>query len=445
MTDDRDLHELAAPLLADPPHPPPPLDELERRVGRRRQRRARAIGLCSVVAVVLVAAGVLALPRDSELQVGDGTAATPTTQPPPPLEPGPVQLVVTPESAPVTTERNIEIRNTSSDDYTTCGTYDLFRWDGETWSPVVRVYFGGGGTMFGTYDLSQNTDECSWSPLTVAAGQSTNLGFDPDTSVWWAVIATAPPGTAPLADGWYELRADADGVDDRPLGRFEITDPAPAPSTSTTTSTGAEDEAPVSVDLYPLDLVPSGEILPSTVFVVDQDTIALAWTGGCNEPADRVTFDAHDGEIELRLHVGRFPVIDCMGEPDDWMVTFDVPFTITDRVRLVARAAGTEGEVDRVPGVIVGSVGGSSRLSDPTPTSFRVVDLDPSDPKLRDLRLLLPYPLVDAAVACDVSLSGHNTVMVPEVWIDPDAATSACSDEQLTVQLNPGTTVLGLG
>ena len=72
MTDERDLHELAAPLLADPPHPPPPLDELERRVGRRRQRRARAIGLCSVVAVVLVAAGVLALPRDAELRAGDG-------------------------------------------------------------------------------------------------------------------------------------------------------------------------------------------------------------------------------------------------------------------------------------------------------------------------------------------------------------------------------------
>ena len=61
-----------------------------------------------------------------------------------------MQLVVTPESAPATTERNIEIRNTSASTYTTCGTYDLFRWDGETWSPVIQVYLGGDVTMFGT-------------------------------------------------------------------------------------------------------------------------------------------------------------------------------------------------------------------------------------------------------------------------------------------------------
>jgi hypothetical protein len=575
VTHDRDLRELAAPLLADPPHPRPPLDELERRVGRRRQRRARAIGVCSVLAVVLVATAVLALPRDSELQVGDGATPSPTTAPPPPFVPGPVQLAVTPESAPLDAERTIEIRNGGAGPYFSCLGFNLFRWTGADWEPVAQLHLGasarsgeeatlskyearppvvdcnvttvaaGGTTTFafdaglvswhpedgttpprtdaladGWYEVREyaalvdeptpglgrfeitrpgtesgppgmeagrvqlvvapqsaplaadrsieirNTGEVpyasclaynlfrwsgsDWEPAaqlhlqgpsrpdlpptlreytsnppaldctatTIAAGESTSFPFRIGAAPVFSIDGTTLPGRAPLADGWYEIRefALATAEPTAGLGRFEI---GPGVAAPTESPPSPEDDLPVSIDLYPEALAPGGEVLPTTVFVVDQDTIALAWTGPCNQPADRVTFDAHDGEIELRLHVGFFVVIDCTGEPDDWIVTFDVPFTITDRVRLVARAEGADGEVDRVPGPVLGALGGgdTARLPDGSPVSFRATELaDPERPGRRTVSLALPYPL-DGAFACDVSTSVANDIYIPMVQV----------------------------
>lgn len=437
-----DLRDLVDPLLSDPPHPAPPLAELRTRVDRRRRRRARTIGAASIATVALVAVAVLALPRDTELRVGGGE--TPATQPPPPLDPTAVQLVVTPESAPATTERTIEIRNTSSDDYSTCGTYDLFRWDGQTWSPIIRVFLGGGGTMFGASEPS-STDECSWSPISVAAGETTNLGFDPDTSVLWAVTATALPGTAPLAEGWYELREPpgaSTGVDPGGRGRFEITAPGDGATTSTTAAPRTDD-APATIELYPGPaLLPLDEKLPDRLVAVDDDSVAIAWDGPCNEPADRVVITETSTEVEIRLSPGRFVTTDCLGEPDRWVASFDLPTAIGAR-RLVARAQGAAEEIDdrvRVAARPTTPPDAGDLLPSASPIAFQI----PAEHRAGVALITIPYPLVAPDHACVVSTTEIDGTYVPMVRMGVASAgrgVESCND--VAVMIAPGDRLFG--
>ena len=589
MTDERDLHELAAPLLADPPHPPPPLDELARRVGRRRQRRARAIGACSVLAVVLVAAGILALPRDTELRVGNGT--TSTTQPPPPFTPGPVQLAVTPESAPLTTARSIEIRNSSDADYTTCGfTYDLFHWDGGGWSPVAQVRRGDELTLFDRYDPDPST-ECAYAPISLAPGESTSRTFDLNSHVWYLVSATVPPGTGPLDDGWYELREPANG-DERmrqaPMGRFEITGPgaeedppavaaapievvvtpeaaaldaprtievrntseaaysecglrynlhrwdwsnwqpvaelnlgvgpagypgadqppyvtaydttfrefqcnaltiiepgssatvvanladlgehatggtvppvpvgpllpgvyelrtttsalssmqalgrfeitddgaAAVPTNPTVTTAAGQTSDPAggisvggSVDVWPGgDLQPVGAQLPERLIAVDDDTIALAWSGPCNRPAIRVDVVATADEVEVRLHVGS-TVQRCADDASDrWVLTTDLGGLRIGTRRLVARAAGSDGEIE-VPAAPTVRASAAPTEKGTLPASAPISFQVPAGFFGGVALTTVPAPLLTSDHACSVGTYEIDGLFIPVVRMGP--------------------------
>lgn len=444
-----DLRNLVDSLLDGPPHAPPSLDELQARVDRRRQRRARAIAVSSVLAVLAVAAVLLTIPRPTTLDVA-GTGTSPSSLPPPPLVAGPVELTVTPPSAPLATNRSIEISNTGTESYFTCLAYNLFRWSGTDWEPVAQLHLHGSALSgeaptLSTYEPEPPTVDCAVTP--VATGATTSFPFTPGLASWHPANGTTPPRTDALTEGWYELREIAEAANEPTpgLSRFEITgDDPPRPAPSTTTPASAPTGS-VAVYLYPEKLRPAGEVLPNTVFAVDQDTIALAWSGPCNQPAAKVTVTAREGEVELRLSVGTFTAIDCVGETDAWVVTFDVPFTITDRVRLVARAEGVDGETERLPEMIMGSLGGGSQLPNGTPTSFRATQItDPAEPGARFALLQLPDPLAER-YACDISMSTSNNLFVPEVLIQESSAAGSppCSDVQTTIRLSPDATILG--
>lgn len=443
-----DLRDLGHRLVADPPHPAPSVDELHDRVARRRQRRARAIGAVSVLVLVVVAGAVLALPRTSSLDVS-GTGIQ-RSSPPPPLVAGPVQLTVTPQSAPLSTSRSIQISNTGTEPYFTCLVYNLFRWSGTEWEPVALLYLDGSAQSgkaptLRPYEPMPPSVDCG--VMAVEAGSTKTFPFTVGLASWHPEDGTTPPRTDELIEGWYELREVVAATDEPTpgMGRFEVASDTPA-SPPPSAPTGVD--APigtVTVDLYPDELTAAVEVLPNTVFAVDQNTIAIAWTGPCNQPAEQVTFAARDGEIELRLRVGTFEVIDCVGEPDDWVATFDVPFTITDRVRLVARAEGVDGETERLPELIMGSLGGGSQLPDGTPTSFRATEVtDPAEPGVRFVRVQLTDPLA-GRVACDVSMSTSNRLAIPAVQVQEASAAGLppCSDVQNTIRLSPFATIIG--
>lgn len=391
MTDDRDLRELAAPLLTDPPHPPPPLDELERRVARRRQRRARTIGVCSVLAVVLVATAVLALPRDPEVVVGNSHEPVATT-PPPAFEPGALQLVVAPESAPLEADRTIEIRNGGTEPYdAACPLYGLVRWDGSTWRSTATTYFDNGRTVLAPPTVIIDRTCVVQDPI--PPGSKQVVDFTPGDPTWQHITdgSTPPVGADPLPTGWYELRALIDRVDDPALGRFEITGdadtvpvttpPTTAPPTVTTTgdetgNTDSEVSVELSIDVWPGEMVPLRDHLPNEVLRVDDDTIALAWNSSCAEPAAQVDVRMTENEVVLRLRLGNVLVIDCLGEGDDWALAFDLT-GIGDR-RVVARADDMSREV--VGAAAEPSVGGpapspTAPVRYGTPVSYRVVRL----------------------------------------------------------------------
>jgi hypothetical protein len=224
-----ELRELARPLLTDPPHPAPPLDELRARVHRRRQRRARTIGALSVLVVVVIAGAVLALPRSSELRVGDGSEApsSTTTAPPPPFVAGPVELAFSPQSAPFDAIRVVEIRNHGTEPYSSCLFYNLFRWTGEEWEPVAVLHAGQNPAVLRPYDPQPPSVDCGTDLMPAGGlppGASAPLGLDLSRATWQPDNSGSPPPTEPFADGWYELRevVPAEAEPAPGLGRFEI-------------------------------------------------------------------------------------------------------------------------------------------------------------------------------------------------------------------------------
>lgn len=614
MSDDRDLRALAGDLLADPPHPAPHLDELERRVSRRRQRRARAIGACSILAVVLVTTAVLALPRDQDLQVGDGTTATPTTQPPPPLGPSEVQLIVTPQSATAETPRSIVQRNTGSEPYDACGkVFDLFRWDGAEWNGVAsNVAVMGGELILGDFDpsaarRSMETAQCV-AATPVAPGADVTVGeFQPSHPRRHAAGGTVPARSDPLVEGWYELRqiyvyddepslgrfeitppgsdtepppsADASielavnptsaplaavrtlevtnrssetysacGADGKPglaydlhrwdgsawqpiaairvaddppvlvgyspvrvavdcetavvaepggstkvhlalgrsvnqvdpstttgqilapgwyelrntrqswsnltaLGRFEITDATPLPPTaSTVTTTGDPPTETVdgisvsgSVDVWPGGPgILVGQLLPDELIAIDDDTVALAWPGPCNRPADRLDVVATEHEVEVRLHVTTTLEVCGDDAPNRWVLTTDLGGIRIGTRRLVARAVGSDREVE-VPAaesIRAAALTETSTFPGAMPISFQV----PSDFFGGAALLTIPAPLLTSDHACAVATYDIDRTFIPVVRMGPplgEPDVESCSN--VAVAILPDDRLFGTG
>lgn len=149
---------------------------------------------------------------------------------------------------------------------------------------------------------------------------------------------------------------------------------APPPTSSTTASTTAP-AAPVAVDLtggigYGGRSLQDGShmVLPDEVVIVDDVTVALAWTAPCNQPAETAIVDTTPDEIEIRLSLTTVPVKDCVGESDDWVTTFELPEPIGDRrVLAVAdvdgerrtRDASSDGRVMPVESLVQDEAGGA--------------------------------------------------------------------------------------
>lgn len=96
--------------------------------------------------------------------------------------------------------------------------------------------------------------------------------------------------------------------------------------------------APVAIDLtggldYGGRSLQDGSriVLPNEVVILDDDTVALAWSAPCNQPAETAVVDTTPDEVEIRLSLTTVPVNDCVGEPDHWVTTFEVPVPIGDR------------------------------------------------------------------------------------------------------------------
>jgi hypothetical protein len=445
-----ELRDLVEPLLSDPPHPAPELADLVARVDRRRRRRARAIGAGAVTAVVLVVVAMLALPRDTELRVGGGSPAPGATDGGTTLAPLDTDVVVTvtPASASLEVVRRVEIRNTSDQPFPLdCGgRLDLVRWNP----------FDSSWTWYGTlapaadppYLLQTQTvgaTPCPDDPV-VAPGGTFVVDLDLSRVVRTDGAGTIPASQQPLDPGSYRFGPSV--MASSPLtvgGRFEITGsstpPSPAPPTSAP-KTGA-----TVVDTYPLEgLAPAGEKLPTRIVVPDDNTVAISWKGWCNEPADHVTVTETEDEIEVRLSVGTFPVIDCVGEPDRWAMTFALPNRVQGRT-VVARAGAADGELRADPTLLPGatSAGPGANAVDVS----MLVSID--GPAPGTARFRVAYPIVDAGGA--TCSSGARTqslpdgsVVMPRSQIDltGDQAVNfhPCSGS-FELSLDPSTKVIG--
>jgi hypothetical protein len=62
-----------------------------------------------------------------------------------------------------------------------------------------------------------------------------------------------------------------------------------------------------------------GRVRPDRVVDLGDNTIAVEWTSGCNQPAAKVTINQR-GRTQIELLVGTFVVIDCTGEPSRWYI-----------------------------------------------------------------------------------------------------------------------------
>jgi hypothetical protein len=342
------LRKLADPLLQNPPRSAPSMDDLHARVRRRREvRRRRQIAVTSAFVILLLVGTALAFRQDQGLETLTGPPGTTTgtglpgttigsmpatTLPlPPPVVQTDVELVVDPASSDASKARKVVVRNDSTADYLTCWGWDVHRWSGAEWVDVGSVW---AAPNDGTLTRYRGRLPVDCSPTVIPAHTAQAHVFDVSHASFFPVNAGETETTpAPFPPGLYELS------DASTRGRFEIT---------ASTPTGTQPEHGVQVGKNTVGLNPGTtlqkihEVLPADVRAIDDDTIALAWTASCNSPADHVEVVATATEIELRLSVGIFIVEDCMGEPDHWVVTFDVPVKIAGRP-IVARASTDKG------------------------------------------------------------------------------------------------------
>jgi len=348
------LRKLADPLLRTPPHPAPSMDALQARVRHRRDaRRRQQLVAMSVFIVVLVGGVALAARQERGIETLTAppgtTAGTSTTrplapdgwpvipssevlpgEPAPPIEASPVELVFTPFMAPASSSRTLTITNRGDDPYLYCYLWDLRRWNGSAWDDVGSAFVN---PETGALTRNSGHPVLDCNPVTVAAGASQSIAFDPGNAPYAVYDSNAPdhrPTT--LEPGEYEL------FDSTARGRFVVTRSSVSNAPGTTSTTTPDRTPPTTVKLNPgTTLEQIHEILPTDLIAIDDDTIALSWNTSCNSPADHIAVVSSPDEIELRLSVGHFTVSDCMGEPDHWVVTFEVPHPIAGRP-IVARA-----------------------------------------------------------------------------------------------------------
>jgi hypothetical protein len=327
---------LADPLLRDPVRPAPSMDALAARVRRRRAvRRQRSLAAVAACVVVLLGASALAIRQDRGVETltgppGTTIGTTPgstipavsgTSLPPPlPMTDARVELTMDPASGDASRPRTITARNLTGDDYLTCWGWDIQRWSGTTWIDVGSVWIDPFANRITRYRGRLPAD-CG--PTVIVPNASDSRVFDVRQAAFFPEVPTETdtvPG--PFPPGLYELS------DAKARGRFEITDPA-APV--------ARPEHGAQVGASTVQLNRGGslrdvrEVLPTEVIAVDDDTVSILWTGNCNSPADHVDINATADAIDLRLSVGFFPITDCVGEPDHWVITFDLPVKIAAR------------------------------------------------------------------------------------------------------------------
>ena len=223
-----------------------------------------------------------------------------TTLPPIPADPD-VVLTVTPERASATEDRVLTVANLGSRDFG-CLQFELRRWDGEAFQPYAPLWIDGDEQVVLDDDVAIGapTFDC-FTPI-VAPRETLSSPLRLGAPVWGPIDGepARPAGTL-LEPGWYELGGRGS------VGRFEVTAPVPvvpgeASTVDLTDGAGLAAGPSTVIDLYPgPDLRPMEEVLPQRLVAVDDDTVALAWRGSCNEPADHVTITTTSAEVEIRL------------------------------------------------------------------------------------------------------------------------------------------------
>ncbi len=200
---------------------------------------------------------------------------------------------------------------------------------------------------------------------------------------------------------------------------------APPPVSSTSIQSGTTTPAaPVIVDLtaglgYGGRSLQEGSriVLPDEVVILDDDTVALAWSAPCNQPAETAIVDTAPDEIEIRLSLTTIPVSDCVGQSDRWVTTFELPETIgARRVQAVAdvdgqrrtRDASSDGRVMPVESLQSGGHGGT-----PVAAQVRIDD----DPTTADV--VLPATCVPTAL----TVWQIGNVIVPDLRLEQDPMT----------------------
>jgi len=340
------LRKLADPLLRTPPHPAPSMDALQARVRHRRDaRRRQQLAAMSVFIVVLVGGVALAARQERGIETLTSppgtTAGTSTTSvpnagvgandPAPPIEASTVELVITPGSASVSIVRTLDIVNRGDVAYSHCYTWDLRRWNGSGWTDAGSLTMTTEGGAFARHSGHPNKD-CE--PHIVDPHATQSFAFDPGNAPYADYDSNAPdhrPTTLEL--GVYEL------FDSTARGRFAVTNEPPATNPEGGVILGAS-----TVGLNPGTTLQSvHEVLPTDLIALDDTRVALSWTAPCNSPADHVEVIATGDEVELRLSIGHFIVQDCMGEPDRWVITFDLGIPIAGR-SIIARATTDAGD-----------------------------------------------------------------------------------------------------